>query len=75
MKKKKYFYVLNRYESVTHVSISIFQGLFRNIVLGSAVLVTEKLWAIIDFFSKDRTFFRAVPNPMHSKNFTKHPLN
>jgi len=57
-KMKKYFcFVLNKYQSVTHVSISIFHGLYKNIVLRYVALVTKKLWAILDFFSKDRTFF------------------
>jgi len=70
--KKIFFFVFNKYEYGTHVSISIFQGLFRNIVFRYVALVTKKLWAILDFFSKDRNFFRPVINPMHKKNiFTK----
>ena len=30
-KVKNIFFVLNKYQSVTHVSIPIFQGLFKNI--------------------------------------------
>jgi len=46
---------------VKHVSTSIFQGLFRNIFSRSVALVTNKLWAIIDFFFKDRTFCALYP--------------
>ena len=48
-KKWNFFFVLNKYESVTHVPISIFQGLFRNIVFRCIASVTKKLWAILDF--------------------------
>ena len=34
---------------MTHVSTSIFQGLFKNIVFRSVALVIKKLWAILDF--------------------------
>ena len=30
--KKKYFFVLNKYQSVTHVYTYIFQGLFKSMV-------------------------------------------
>ena len=62
-----FFFVLNKYQSVTHVSTCIFQGLFKNIVLRSVALVTKKLWAILDFFFTDRTFFRPVPYPINLK--------
>ena len=54
----------NRYK----VSISIFQGLFRNIIFRYVALVT-----IFDFFlSKDRTFFRALgPTLCIKKNLQK----
>ena len=42
-KLEKYFFVLNKYESVTHVSTLIFQGLFKDIVFRSVALVTKKL--------------------------------
>ena len=48
--KKIFFFVLNKYQSVTHVSTCIFQGLFKNIVFRSEALVTKKLWDILDFF-------------------------
>ena len=38
-------------------------------------LVTKKLWAILDFFSQTRLFFRPVPYPINKKKFTKNPLN
>ena len=41
---------------MTHVSISIFQGLIRNIDFIYVALVTKKLWAILYFLSKDRNF-------------------
>ena len=69
--KKKCF---NKYESVAHVSISICQGLFRNTVFRSVALVT-KLWAILDFFSKDWTFYVLYPTLCIKKKFTKNPLN
>ena len=52
-----FFFVFNKYESVTNVSISIFQGLSRNIVFRYVALVTKQLWAILDFFSKKPDFF------------------
>ena len=48
----KYFFVLDKIQSVTHVSKWIFQRLFKNIALSSEALVTKKLWAIFDFFHK-----------------------
>jgi len=42
MKKKNNFFVLNIYQSVTHVSTCIFQEIFKNIVFRSVALVTEK---------------------------------
>ena len=36
-KCKHIFFVLNRYQSVTHDSTSIFQGLFKNIIFRSVV--------------------------------------
>ena len=32
IEKKIFFFVLNKYQSVTHVTTCIFQGLFKNIV-------------------------------------------
>ena len=49
-KSEKEFFVLNKYQSVTHVSTWIFQGLFISIVFKSVALLTKKLWAISDFF-------------------------
>jgi len=54
--EKKIFFDLNKYQSVKHVSTCIFQGLFKNIVFRSIALVTKKLWAILDFFSKTGLF-------------------
>ena len=36
---KIFFFVQNKYQSVTHVSTLIFQGLFKNIVFRSVTLV------------------------------------
>ena len=47
---KIFFFVLKKYQSVTHVSTFIFQGIFKNIVFRSVALVIKKLWAILDFF-------------------------
>ena len=58
--KKNIFFVLYKYQSVTHVSTPIFQGLFKNIVFRSAALVTKKLWAILDFFSQTGLFLKTV---------------
>ena len=71
--KKNIFFVLNKYQSVKHVSTSIFQGLFRNIFSRSVALDTNKLWAIIDFFFKDRTFCALYPTLCIKKktNFSK----
>ena len=55
-KEKNIFLVLNKYQSVTHVSTFIFKGLFKDIVFISVALVTKKLWAILDFII-DRIFF------------------
>ena len=60
---------------MTHVSTSIFQGLFKNIVFGSVALVIKKLWDILDFFYTLRTFNRPVPFPMHIKKLQKNLLN
>ena len=54
---------------VTHVSI--FQGLFKNLVYRSVALVIKKLWAILDFLYTDQTFYRPVPYHMHKKNLQK----
>ena len=35
---KNIFFVQNKYQSVTHVSTAIFQGLFKNIVFRSVAL-------------------------------------
>ena len=43
------FFLLNKYQSETHIPTCIFQGLFKNTVFRSVALVTKKLWAILDF--------------------------
>ena len=47
---KMFFFVLNKYRSVTHVSTLIFQGLLKNIVFRFVALVLKNLCAILDFF-------------------------
>ena len=55
--KKIFFFVVNKYQSMTHVYKYIFQGLFKNIVFRSVALVTKNVWAILDIFFTDLTFF------------------
>ena len=45
---------LDKYQDVTIVCTTFFQGLFENIILRSEALVL-----------KYRTFYRSVPYPMH----------
>ena len=59
---------------MTHVSTSIYQGLFKNIDFRSGAFGTKKLWAILDLFNVARTFHRPIPYPMHKK-ITKIPFN
>ena len=69
---KIFFFVKNKYQSVTHVSTPIFQGLFKNIVFRSVALVIKKLWAILDFFYKLLPFYHPVPCPTcKEKKITK----
>ena len=60
---KKKLFILNKYQSVTHVSIFIFQGLFKNIVFRYAAIVTKKLWAILDYFFQRPDFFLPCAKP------------
>ena len=53
--KKNISFVFNIYQSVTHVSTCIFHGLFK-----TKALVTEKLWAIVDFFLSQLDIFSAL---------------
>ena len=75
-KWKKYFFVLNKYHSVTHVSTWIFQGLFKYIVFGPVALVTKKLWALRFFFYRSDFFSGLYPTPLIKKNILliKNPL-
>ena len=61
--KKKIFFVLNKYQSVTHVSTLIFQGLSKNMVFRSAALVIKKDMVYFRIFQRP-DFFRPVPNPI-----------
>ena len=55
------FFLLNKYQSETHIPTCIFQGLFKNTVFRSVALVTKKLWAILDF-SQTRLPGGGAPN-------------
>ena len=56
---------------VTHASISIFQGLFRNIGFRYEALVVKKLCGILDFFPRS-----TQPCALNkTKKFTKNSLN
>ena len=46
---KNRFFVIVKYQDETHVSTSIFQGLFKNIAFRSVALVSTMLMATIDF--------------------------
>ena len=60
---------------MTHVSKTIFQGLFKNIVFRSVALVRKLLWAILDFFTHSG-LFNPLPVPYHMhKIFFLNPLN
>ena len=59
---------------MTHVSTSICQGLFNNIVFRSVASVIKELWAILDFFFTLQTFYRPVPYPMRKKKIYKRIL-
>jgi len=61
-KWKEYFFVLNKYQSMTDVSTCIFQGFFKDIVFRSVALVTNKLWAVLDFFFTGQTFSALYPS-------------
>ena len=70
------FFVKNKYQSVTHVSTPIFQGLFKNIVFRSVALVIEKLWAILDFFfTISRLFTALYPTLCKKRKKKKNLLN
>jgi len=38
------------------------------------IVHAKKLWAILDFFFTDQTFFRPVPLPTNKKKLTKNSL-
>ena len=65
------FFVLNKYQSVTHVSTCIFQELFKNIVFISVALDTKMLWATLDLFSQTRLFSPCTQPYRFKKMFTK----
>ena len=58
---------------MTHVSTSIFQGLFKNIVFRSVALVIKK--AILDFLTHSRLFTALYPTLCVKKNVQKNPSN
>jgi len=76
-KLKKYFFVLNKFQSVTHVSTCNFQGLFKNIVFRSVALVTKKFWANFRFFFHRPNFFPPSTLPYKLKKifFIKKSIN
>ena len=47
--QKIFFFIQNKFHSVTHVSTLIFQGIFKNIVFRSVASVKRKVWTILDF--------------------------
>ena len=61
---------------MTHISLSIFQGLFRNVVFRSVATVTKKWWAILDFLVTWTELFTAMYFNLWIKkiNCTKYPL-
>ena len=65
------FFCLNKYQSVTHVSTSIFQGLFKKIVLKYVALVIKKLKAILDFFPHSGLFTALYPTLCIKKKIYK----
>ena len=70
------FFCLNKYQSVTHVSTSIFEVLFKNIDFRSVALVIKKVMGYFRFlFYTLQTFYRPVPYPMHKKKIQKNSLN
>ena len=59
-KFKNNFFVLNKYQSVTHVSIWILQGLFKNTVFRSVAIVTKKVMGYFRFFSQTGLFYQKI---------------
>ena len=49
-KCKHLFFVLNKYQDMAHVSTSIFQGLFKNIVFRSVASVIKSVMDYLRFF-------------------------
>ena len=72
---KIFFVVLIKYQSVTHVSTSIFQGLFKHIVFRSVALVIKKSWAILNFFTPPGLFTALYPTLCIKRKLQKNPLN
>ena len=68
---KIFFFVKNKYQSVTNVSTFIFQGLFKNIVFRSVALVIKKLLAILDFFLHTPDFLPPCTLPYAKKKICK----
>ena len=71
--KKIFLFVLNKNQSVTHVSTTIFQWLLKNLVIRTIDLVTKMLWFILDFLIWIGLFTTLYP--MHLKKFFLNPLN
>ena len=49
------FFLLNKYQSETHIPTCIFQGLFKNTVFRSVALVTKKVMGYFRFFTDPTT--------------------
>ena len=60
----------NKYQSVTHVSTLIFQGLFKNIVFRSVDSVT-KSYGLFKIFLHTPVFYRPASYLMHKKIYKK----
>ena len=62
--------------NVTHVSTSIFQGLFKNIVFRSVAFDIKLLWAILDLFLPTPDFLPPCIIPYaEKKTLQKNPLH
>jgi len=72
------FFVLNIYQSVTHVSTSISQKLFKKIAFRSVALAIKTVMVYFkSFFTQIRLFNRHVPYSMEKnvyKKTVKHPF-
>ena len=72
MKKKLFFFVLNKYQDVTNISTLFFQGLFKSIVFRSVALVKKGYFRF--FFTQTGLFTTLYPTLCIKKNY-KNLLN